>query len=335
MRRKSTIEEALKAANLEQYINNTSTSPGKQSKVVVNRQKQEKKVQKQENKSRWSYEVPDLELTHLYNRIKEIKDHHHIQEMKREAGEVELQQRPSNPSKNNRNDSSMNEQLRNYITRSFKKCNGSKKHEKEMTKLLKNIVDDARQKQQIMVIDWNIYPLPLLSSEKLEKNKLNFNKMDNSSYGLNKIDKGVSKVALQKNLKSQKKPDSQTVFTLPKEYANRRKQKREVSPDDEPLIDTHENLLKVKDSIDANDINADLILQEKLKIVGTCKDLEKKFYRLTEVPDPSTVRPESVLKRALTFVLNKFKAGKANERYAQDQLRSIRQVLQALINRTF
>lgn len=36
-----------------------------------------------------------------------------------------------------------------------------------------------------------------------------------------------------------------------------------------------------------------------VSLVGTCQDLEKSYFRLTSAPDPATVRPEAVLKKAL------------------------------------
>jgi hypothetical protein len=63
-----------------------------------------------------------------------------------------------------------------------------------------------------------------------------------------------------------------------------------------------------------------------VKITGTCLELEKHYLRLTETPNPATIRPESVLKNALDLVINKYKKGVEDHLYLLDQLRSIRQV---------
>ena len=41
-------------------------------------------------------------------------------------------------------------------------------------------------------------------------------------------------------------------------------------------------------------------------IVGTCQELEKEYFRLNEVPDPATVRPEKVLRQALSRLQTRF-----------------------------
>ena len=78
-------------------------------------------------------------------------------------------------------------------------------------------------------------------------------------------------------------------------------------------------------------------------MVGTCQKLEKNYLRLTSVSysylnkssfyflkyqeaDPSTIRPLSVLERAFSFVMNKYRLSK-DWSYTSDQLRSIRQDL--------
>ncbi|KAJ7566067.1 hypothetical protein O6H91_02G086800 [Diphasiastrum complanatum] len=62
---------------------------------------------------------------------------------------------------------------------------------------------------------------------------------------------------------------------------------------------------------------------DSLTIRGTCQEIEKRYLRLTSAPDPSTVRPEDVLRKALAMVQSTPK----NYLYKCEQLKSIRQDL--------
>ena len=63
------------------------------------------------------------------------------------------------------------------------------------------------------------------------------------------------------------------------------------------------------------------------KIIGTCKELEKPFFRLTFKPDPKTIRPEPILKKALAWFKDRWRKGEIKYEYFSEQLRSIRQDL--------
>ncbi|KAG2626962.1 hypothetical protein PVAP13_3KG485290 [Panicum virgatum] len=62
---------------------------------------------------------------------------------------------------------------------------------------------------------------------------------------------------------------------------------------------------------------------DALTIKGTCQEIEKNYLRLTSAPDPSIVRPEEVLEKALAIV----ETSQKNYFYKCDQLKSIRQDL--------
>ena len=66
---------------------------------------------------------------------------------------------------------------------------------------------------------------------------------------------------------------------------------------------------------------------EKLKVVGTCQDLEKGYFRLTSAPPPERVRPEQVLALALKHLQKKWqRRDDENIKYIWvcDQLKAVR-----------
>lgn len=64
---------------------------------------------------------------------------------------------------------------------------------------------------------------------------------------------------------------------------------------------------------------------DELVIRGTCQGLEKSYFRLSQVPDPSTVRPEPVLRKALTRLVGVLQSKTVNYMYACDQFKALRQ----------
>lgn len=61
-------------------------------------------------------------------------------------------------------------------------------------------------------------------------------------------------------------------------------------------------------------------------VIGTCQDLEKRYFRLTSAPKPETVRPQPILEKALDFLKKKWKTD-YNYSYICDQFKSMRQDL--------
>lgn len=69
---------------------------------------------------------------------------------------------------------------------------------------------------------------------------------------------------------------------------------------------------------------------ENLIVTGTCQKVDKEYFRLTSAPDPSTVRPEHILKKSLEYVKKRWEEDKNTpEKYISicSQFKSIRQDL--------
>lgn len=62
------------------------------------------------------------------------------------------------------------------------------------------------------------------------------------------------------------------------------------------------------------------------KVVGTCKSLEKSYFRLTTYPKPERIRPLHVLQKSLEHIKTKYIATE-DFQWANDQLKAVRQDL--------
>ena len=67
--------------------------------------------------------------------------------------------------------------------------------------------------------------------------------------------------------------------------------------------------------------NAEDQVWDDFVIRGTCRNLEKSFFRLTAVPDPADVRPEPVLQEALARLVRLLAESSVRYLYAVDQFK--------------
>lgn len=77
----------------------------------------------------------------------------------------------------------------------------------------------------------------------------------------------------------------------------------------------------------SKDDTAEEIDLSQFTIKGTCRRLEKSYFRLTAAPDPSSVRPEPVLLAALERLLDLTRGGGQKYLYLLDQFKAMRQDL--------
>lgn len=96
-------------------------------------------------------------------------------------------------------------------------------------------------------------------------------------------------------------------------------QERRCFIDDASSRKNLRNIFDLKDDMDYTDSVSE-------RCIGQCQDLEKEYLRLTGPPEPHAVRPLSVLKKSLEYVLKRYADGKTY-RYICEQLKSIRQDL--------
>ena len=187
--------------------------------------------------------------------------------------------------------------LKNYITRAFSKCTSDVERD-FMEKLIKEVIAEKKNSGLFFSQDWDRTDLPILPREQVV------------------ISQAPSNLSILR-------PSSETP------HSNDQIQKRksrfepvELEQDSRPHTSNNYNNRKKHSKERQLDV-----LASDWKIVGTCQELEKHFFRLTSKPDPDTIRPEPVLKKALAWLKDKWRKGEIKYEYFSGQLRSIRQDL--------
>eukprot|EP01103_Thecamoeba_quadrilineata_P010571 TRINITY_DN231_c0_g1_i2.p1 TRINITY_DN231_c0_g1~~TRINITY_DN231_c0_g1_i2.p1 ORF type:complete len:620 (-),score=117.14 TRINITY_DN231_c0_g1_i2:202-2061(-) len=204
--------------------------------------------------------------------------------------------------------------LRDFVERAFDQCKDDSDRS-TVESSLKAIITEAISNNSLWSTDWDVLHLPQ-DARTAKGNGSNFNlKRDFENDRKNGKDKKL------KRRKMDEEDDSQ------EEEKKQQRARRFTSS----LLDSNHSPLrpKLKTKQRQNKFGDDNNNEpdwDQFEIKGTSQDLEKKYLRLTEVPDPSTVRPEAVLREALSMLRTKW-AKNPDYFYTCEQLKSIRQDL--------
>jgi len=191
------------------------------------------------------------------------------------------------------------ESLRAFVERQFALCKDEASRASIQVRL-KQLIQDVHQSGQLWTRNWDTEPsLHDESNENQARDPSTDNKRGNANS------KKKRKGAAREAAKAKKQAARSNRSAIAASFASA----SQMYP---RLVESHQKF---------SEMNFD-----KVTIRGTCQKLEKRYLRLTSAPDPSTVRPESVLKQALAWLLEKH-SSEENYHYTCDQLKAIRQDL--------
>lgn len=257
--------------------------------------------------------------------------------------------------------------LKTFVERSFARCTVDEDRafiENELKKLIAKIASDGR----LNVHRWDLEPTPVPPSKVvvappqvtepkmtatstmnvetgIKKRQSRFSELADDEKNTTSLSKYGPPVVEAASNKKQKKSsivlsDSITDKDLEarNKRANRFLSSSDVSNDfsvESKTGSTQQPKKKVKNKVITQLSNSSSATMtefdlESLIVVGTCMRPDKEYLRLTSAPDPSTVRPEHILKKAFENVTNKWENDKdSSEKYISicSQFKSIRQDL--------
>ncbi|GAM88233.1 hypothetical protein ANO11243_062640 [Dothideomycetidae sp. 11243] len=239
----------------------------------------------------------------------------------------------ADPARSSANKSPFSPAIREYVARAFLAENLIPGIDMaQMTSKLKDIIETAKD---MPLVDWSSYPLP--------QHLIQMERSIAPAHGVASL--SLSAPFLETNTRKRKSPDTEVPVgasippwrqrdtkTAPQQTRTEKKQKKaqefRSTAGTSKFNDLEKRARRFGDSLANSSVNsptAESTVNDG-PVVGTCQDLEKKYFRLTAAPKPEAVRPLHILKQSLDLLIRKWKE-QHNYTYICDQFKSLRQDL--------
>lgn len=185
--------------------------------------------------------------------------------------------------------------LKAFVERAFDRCTEDAERV-AMEGELKKVITNAIQEGSLWQIDWDKEVLPKKEKETHQPQKKNQNQ----------------------NSKKKKNKKSETLPGMIKEEDEEKKQRRQKR--------FLSSAVTSRSAVSAIVLDGAEVDWDEMTVKGLSQELEKPYLRLTSAPDPATVRPEPVLKKAIKMLREKWQQSE-DYGYICEQLKSVRQDL--------
>ncbi|CAM9314155.1 unnamed protein product [Discosporangium mesarthrocarpum] len=208
--------------------------------------------------------------------------------------------------------------LRNYLKRAFGEVDGNTSQQTEVETALQAVLQEAIAANSIWKTDWDSKPLP--SCCRLASGKAD-HKTNRKPSPENDRKRSHGQVSRNSRSDRERREESRSPQVSDADQERREQRRRRfkrcnIPP---PMQAVQARSPAVYDN---GMVNIDAIT-----VKGTSTELEKDYLRLTQAPDPSTVRPQHVLEKAIELLQAKWGRHEVDYIYTCSQLKAIRQDL--------
>lgn len=213
------------------------------------------------------------------------------------------------PTTNTSNNTQWSAPMKAYVERAFASC-ATAAQKDAMEEALRLKIKAVMASKTMNAIDWSKEPLPSIGVISGASNEVSKGKTGKNNTPLAKTSNNVTPNTNIPIHNMSKLEERQRRFEADEREFRRQQEQNRISLQN---VSIHDNLAHVPD-------------WDEETIVGTCQRLEKPYLRLTSAPDPATVRPLPVLKRALEWLKTEWrKRGPKEYAFICDQFKSLRQ----------